>query len=314
MKTFFFFFALSFISLSLSAQVTDTIVAPVDGAGLHAVLTQPSAKNACPLAIIIAGSGPTDLNGNQPNMKNNSLKYLSDELVKNNIATFRFDKRGIGKSSYPGFSEASLTFDRYVKDAALLIDFCKKKGFSDIYVIGHSEGSLIGMLATQIVPVKGFISVSGPGSPADVILKDQLKPKLPPAFYLSVEAIIDSLKNGMKVKNVSPQLNILFRPSVQPYLISWFNYAPAEQIAKLTCPVIILQGDKDIQVGPDEAKKLATASKNSKLVIIQNMNHLLKTIVGEMPENLGSYTNPDLPVNSELVKNITDFITKKHEQ
>jgi len=310
MKTFLSFFVLSINSLLLSAQVADTTIVQVDGVGLFTVLTQPSVKNACPLALIIAGSGPTDLNGNQTNMKNNSLKYLSDELVKNNIATFRFDKRGIGKSSYPNFSEANLTFDRYVKDAAFLIDFCKKKGFSDIYVIGHSEGSLIGMLAAQIVPVKGFISVSGSGSPADEILKGQLKPQLPPAFYLNVEAIIDSLKNDMKVKNAPPQLYILFRPSVQPYLISWFNYAPAEQIAKLTCPIIILQGDKDIQVEPDEAKKLAAASGNSELVIIQNMNHLLKTIVGEMQENIESYTNPDLPVNPELVKNITNFITK----
>lgn len=308
MKNTFVVIALMSIVIAGKAQITDTSYFHVDNVKIHTVLSVPKKVQAPPLAIILAGSGPTDLNGNQPAMQNNSLKFLSDALVANNIATFRFDKRGIAKSNFNEFSESDLSVDLYASDAMGLIRYCKQKGFNDIYVIGHSEGSLIGLISAQDIKIKGFISLCGAGNPADIILKKQLKPKLPPAFYNQVELIIDSLKNEQTVKSVPPQLYALFRPSIQPYLTSWFKYEPTNLIHQLNCPTLIIQGGKDIQVDLEESELLNNGTSKGKLVIIDNMNHVLKTISGDIQENIASYSNPNLPVNGELIESIVDFI------
>jgi alpha/beta superfamily hydrolase len=305
-----------FITISLlvayttitEAQIVDTIYIQSANIKLHTVLSRPEDKMNIPLAIIIAGSGPTDLNGNQPAMQNNSLRYLSDALNKNHIATLRFDKRAIAKSSFKGLKEADLRFEDYVNDVVALIEYFKTRGYKNIYVIGHSEGSLIGMAALQHTKSNGFVSIAGMGNPADRLLKKQLKPKLPAELYSQAESVIDSLKSGNLVKNFPLQLVSLFRPSVQPYLISWFKYDPAGLIKKLNCPVMILQGDKDIQVDIEEANILKSASKKGDLIIIKNMNHVLKIIAGDIKENMASYTNPDLPISKDLVDSIVKFI------
>lgn len=290
------------------SQTSDTLFVESNGLKLHTVLTTPEKANKRALAIIIAGSGPTDLNGNQMKNKNNSLLFLSDELVKNNIATVRFDKRGIAKSSYAGFNENSLIFDNYSDDIVSLIDFYSKKGFKKIFIIGHSEGSLLGLIASKQRNIAGFVSLCGAGNPIDVTLKNQLRPQLPPVMFAEAESIIDSLKGGHLVKNVSSQMNMLFRHSVQPYMISWFKYNPAELVKKLNIPLLIIQGDKDIQVTTAESDILHNASPSSSYVIIKDMNHVLKTIKGDINENVASYTNPDMPVNNELVSTIVKFI------
>jgi pimeloyl-ACP methyl ester carboxylesterase len=301
------------LALIVSAQKTDTLKFMIDGVSIHTVLTQPAGEGNFPLALIIAGSGPTDLDGNNPTMKNNSLKMLSEALVAKNIATLRFDKRAVAHSAYAGFNEAELTINNFANDVVELINLMEKRGFKDIYIVGHSEGSLIGLIALQQKPVKGFISVAGVGVPADEILKTQLKPQMPPEMFAIVADLLDSLKNDFQVKSAPQELYALFRPSVQPYLISWFNYSPTELISKLTIPSLILQGDKDIQVGISDAKSLDKAAKKGKLVIIKKMNHVLKDIEGDVQENYAAYTNPDLPINKELSKEIIDFILAKNK-
>ena len=299
------------LALYLTAQKSDTLFVTIDGIKLHTVLTTPASAGNVPLAIFIAGSGPTDLDGNNPAMKNNSLRYLSDALVAKNIATLRFDKYGIAKSADPAFDESKLTFDHYVNHVDALIGQMKAKGFTDIYLVGHSEGSLIGLAAIQKAKVKGFVSVAGAGFPADEILKTQLKPQLPPDMYNQTIGLIDSLKNGNQVTSAPAALYSLFRPSVQPYLISWFKYSPVELMSKISCPTLIIQGDKDLQITMADAQNLAKAAKNGKLIVVKEMNHVLKTVTGDTQENMASYSNPTLPVNAELSKAIIDFVLSK---
>jgi len=308
-KTFFFLIFATVYNFS-NAQITDTAFKQIGNAKIHTVLTKPDNLSDSPLAIIIAGSGPTDMDGNQPSMKNNSLLFLSNALLANNIATLRFDKRGIAKSSYQGFNESDLNIELYANDVTSLINYFKQKGFKDIYIIGHSEGSLIGLISIQKIKVNGFVSLCGAGNSADILLKEQLKPKLPPTFFNQVEIIIDSLKNGKVVSNTPPQLNSLFRKSVQPYLISWFKYNPTDLIKTIDCHSLIINGDKDIQIDVEEAEILHAAASNSQLAIINNMNHVLKPVTGDMQENIATYTNPDLQISDELVKNIVEFIKK----
>lgn len=152
------------------------------------------------------------------------------------------------------------------------------------------------------------MSLCGAGNPIDITLKKQLKPKMPPAMYSEAESIIDSLKNGHLVKNVSSQMNILFRPSVQPYMISWLRHDPAEYVKKLKSPLLIIQAEKDIQVDMEEATILRNASPKSQFYVVKDMNHVLKTVSGDIQENVASYTNPDIPVSHELVTAIVNFI------
>lgn len=314
MKKLITLFIISLLVINLAAQTTDTIFIDIDGVKIHTVLTNPTNSTSVPLAIIIAGSGPTDLNGNQPMFQNNSLRYLSDALVDKDFATLRFDKRAIAKSVIPNFNEADLSIDIYANDLLKLIDFTKTKGFSEIFLIGHSEGSLIALIALQKADVSGFISIAGAGNPADEGLKSQLKPKLPPTMFDQAVSIIDSLKNGYTVKNIPSHFYALFRPSVQPYLISWFKYDPAILISHVKCPSLITQGDNDLQVKIEDAQKLVEALPSSQLLIIPGMNHVLKTIEGDMQENISAYTNPALPVNQELTSGLINFMKKNSKQ
>ena len=268
----------------------------------------PSVLEKTAVVLIIAGSGPTDRNGNNPMMTNNSLKMLAKELQKNGIASVRYDKRGIGESKNSGLQEIDLRFEDYVQDVEGWIKLLKEdERFSNIIVLGHSEGSLIGMIASHKQEAKKFISVAGVGIPAGDILRKQLKGQ--PQFILDESLkIIEKLENGETVEKVSQMLYSLFRPSVQPYMISWFKYNPQIEIAKLNKPILIIQGTTDIQVSVSDADKLASANKKSQKQIIEGMNHILKEAELDRQKNIQTYSMPDLPLKKELIKFIVKFI------
>ncbi len=278
---------------------------------IEGTLLIPDNLSDVPVALIIAGSGPTDRDGNNPMMKNNSLKMLAEELCKNDIASLRYDKRGIAASNDAGLDENKLRFENYVDDAIAWIELLKQeKQFNKIVVIGHSEGSLIGMIASQKAPADIFISIAGVGQSADKTLKEQLKSQ-PQIVIDAAFPIIDSLVLGKTVDNVDPMLYSLFRPSVQPYIISWFKYDPQNEIKKLNQPVLIVQGTTDIQVNIEDAKKLLKANPNAKMVIIEGMNHIFKEAELDRQKNIQTYSQPELPIKKELVKKIVDFINEK---
>ena len=292
-------------SFTESAIVLHTATGDIAG-----TLTIPGEQSGkMPVALIIAGSGPTDRNGNNPMMKNESLKKLAYGLAANNIASLRFDKRGIGASRSAGKSEADLRFEDYVNDAKGWIELLKKDDrFSKVIVTGHSEGSLIGMIAALNV-AHSFVSIAGAGKSADKILKEQLAAQ-PAQVKDPSFPIIDSLAMGKTVESVPPILTALFRPSVQPYMISWFHYDPQTEIKKLTIPVLVIQGTNDLQVTVDDAKLLVKANMHAQLLLIQNMNHIFRIVEGDKKENLATYITPELPISDELVKSIAQFIRK----
>jgi len=264
-------------------------------------------SNKVPVVILISGSGPTDRDGNNPVMKNNSLKQLAEALANNGIASVRYDKRGIGESVKAAKSESELRFEDYISDAIDWISFVKlNPKFSKVIIIGHSEGSLIGMNAAKYA--NGFVSISGAGSSADIILKEQLAPKGKVVQDLCYP-IIDSLKAGVMIKDVNPMLNSLFRLSVQPYMISWFKHDPQIDIKQLKYPCLILQGDNDLQVSINDAKLLSAAGNESRLIIVEKMNHVLKIIdKGDQSANIASYSNIAMPISAVLTDEIIKYI------
>jgi len=275
---------------------------------IFGTLTLPKSFSKGPVVLIIAGSGPTDRNCNNPMAKCDAYRKLAYALSANNIASVRYDKRGIAKSAAAMSQESDIRFDHYVNDAKEWIELLKQdKRFSEIIIVGHSEGSLIGMIAAT--NADKFISIAGPGESADKTLKTQLSAQ-PKEIQDMTFPIIDSLANGKTVDNVNPMLASLFRASVQPYLISWFKYDPQIEIKKLTIPILIIQGTNDIQVKVDDANRLSAANPKAQLVLIDKMNHILRLIDGDTQANLATYNQPSLPLADELVSSITHFILK----
>jgi len=286
----------------------DTVSIVRDSGRIFGSIITPENDEKFPIALIISGSGPTDRNGNNPMMTNNSLKMLADSLGKAGIASIRYDKRGVAASIGAGISEIDLRFEDYVEDAIAWVNFIKEDNrFNNLVIIGHSEGSLIGMIAAYQVPIDGFISIAGPGEPADLTIKRQLQSQ--PSFIQDqLNPKIDSLKNGFLIGDVDPAYFALLRPSVQPYLISWFKYDPQIEIKKLKIPVLLIQGDTDIQVRTEDAEMLEMAALDANLVIINGMNHILKPSTLDRQENIATYMDPELPIVQELIHSIADFI------
>ena len=262
------------------------------------------------LAIIIAGSGPTDRDGNNSSMKSNYLKMLAEELNKNGISSFRYDKRGVSKSLGDIKSPNEIQFLDYVNDAKSIINHFKDtKKYKKIVIIGHSEGSLIGMLASKSI-ADGFISIAGAGVDYLTLIQRQLSNRAPYIKSMS-DPIIEQLKKNKLVDSVPPMLNNLFGTNLQRFLIDASSYNPTVEISKLLIPILIIQGTNDIQVEVKDAEILHAASSKSKLEIIQGMNHVFRQASENFILNLQTYANPDLPIDKHLPLIITDFIFEK---
>lgn len=300
------------IIASVNASLPDTTATEKDvllhtaSGDLAGTLTLPDMANPV-VVLFIAGSGPTDRNGNGPGFQNNSYAQLGHALALKGIASLRFDKRGVGGSQAAGVTEAELRFDTYVADATGWIQQLKKDHrFSRIVVIGHSEGALIGLLASR-TNVDRYVSIAGPGQSIDKTIRAQLS-RQPQAIQAIADPVLDSLRQGKTVASVDPSLYALFRPSVQPYMISWMKYDPAKEITQEKIPVLIIQGTADLQISAADAQALKNADPAATLVLVDHMNHMLKTVSDDPQANLAAYNDPSLPVSDQLVQSIVKFI------
>lgn len=283
-----------------SSEVSITKI--IDG-----TLVTPTSKTNT-LAIIIAGSGPIDRDGNQNFMKTNNLKKLAENLSKNGIATFRYDKRTV-KQIRKGNIDPNIKFDDFINDAIAVVGYFKKQNSYDkIYIIGHSQGSLIGMMAAK-QDVDGFISISGAGQPIDDVIIEQVQ-KTAPMFTEDAKRVFGVLKKGKTTSDYPAALASVFDISIQPFMANWMQYNPQEEIKALEIPTLIINGTKDLQVSIAEANLLNDAAKNSELKIIEKMNHVLFIIEGDEQENAKSYNDHAGKVSEELIKSIVNFIKK----
>ncbi|MCU1748423.1 alpha/beta hydrolase [Pseudomonas sp. 6D_7.1_Bac1] len=270
----------------------------------------PKSDNPVPVVLIISGSGPTDRNGNNPDGGNNdSLKRLAWVLAKHNIASVRYDKRGVAASLAATPDERNLTLEAYVADAVAWGQKLKSDSrLGPLILLGHSEGALVATLAAPEVDAAAVISLSGSARPVDQVLRQQLSYRLPPPLMLRSNEILDSLKAGHVDENVPPALQVLFRPSVQPYLITLFRQDPAAAFARLKMPALIIQGSNDIQVGVGDAQMLKAAKPDARLALIEGMNHVMRIVPNDIKRQLASYKDPQLPLAAELGTQILSFI------
>ncbi|MFN4290273.1 MAG: alpha/beta hydrolase [Permianibacter sp.] len=276
---------------------------------LRGTLEQPLTTERVPVALIVAGSGPTDRDGNSKLLPgaNNSLKMLAQQLASNGIASLRYDKRGVGESTWLQPDESKLRIDSFVNDADAWAAELERRGFAKPVLIGHSEGALLVTLLAQRRAVAGVVLIAGAGRSADVLLQEQLQ-KQAPHLLADSARILAELKAGRLVADVPPSLAALYRPSVQPYMQSWLRRDPAVELGKLKVPVLTVAGGADIQVSAADAGALAAVASVQALRIA-NMNHVLKAVaVGDSVMQQRSYGDPALPLAPELVPAVVSFV------
>ncbi|MNQ36364.1 Alpha/beta hydrolase family protein [compost metagenome] len=281
----------------------------VPGGTLHGSLMLPATAQPAPVVLLIAGSGPTDRDGNNPAGGNNdSLKRLALGLAERGIASLRYDKRGVAASRAVAPREEQLSVEAYVADAVAWGQLLKTDPrFSQLILLGHSEGALIATLAAVDAGADALVSVSGIAHPLGTVLREQLQGRLPPLLAAETETILRELERGHTVAEVSPKLRVLLRPSVQPYLISLLRQRPAEAFAQLPIPALIIQGSHDFQVDLEEALLLQQAKPEAQLLIIEGMNHMLRIVPADAAP-LATYNDPQLPLAGELLDGLARFI------
>jgi pimeloyl-ACP methyl ester carboxylesterase len=277
---------------------------------LFGTLDLPDTPGPWPVVIVHAGSGPTDRDGNSPFTRTDNLKALGRALAAEGVAVLRIDKRGIGASAKALPKEADVRIETYATDvAAWAARLRADKRFTKLGYVGHSEGALIGLIAARDVKFDAFVSLCGAGRPLQDILREQLKKNLSADLYAQSDAILTELEAGRAVKETPKELVTLFRPSVQPYLISEFKYDPAKLAAGITAPLLVVSGSTDIQVSAADAKRLGGANPKAKVVTIEGMNHVLKSVKEtDRLLQLPSYADPSLPLHPKLVPVLVAFL------
>ncbi|NHN86934.1 alpha/beta fold hydrolase [Acetobacter musti] len=268
-----------------------------------------------PIVLMIPGSGPTDRDGNNTRgLKAATMKLLAEGLAARRVATVRIDKRGMYASAGAIPDANAVTIGDYATDVRSWIASIRRMtGTKCVWVLGHSEGGLVALSAAQKnTEICGLVLVAVPGRPTDQVLEEQLKsnPANAPILDQALTAI-SNLKAGQHVdaSRLDPSLLRLFHPAIQNFLISEFSIDPAKLIGTLDKPVLIVQGERDVQVGVEDAQTLKGADLRAKLVLLPNTNHVLKYVSFiDRRANLSTYSDPSLPLAPGVVPAIADFI------
>lgn len=310
--------------LAAMAQMTDTlppaaaIEAPytIHSAGLElgGTLTVPrGAPNPVPVVVIIAGSGPTDRNGNSVmGIRPNSYAQLAWRLAERGVASLRYDKRGL-PGTQGTFDIMKMTLADFAADARAAADtLSRDRRFSRVLFLGHSEGASLALLAaSQGARVSGVIHVSGLGRGTSEVLREQLSRQFDSVTLVRYDTAMKHYLRGEQPADVPPQLAMLFVPVNRTFMVSMMAFDPPAAIRAVRQPVLIVQGSTDLQARVVDAERLHAARPDAKLVVIPSANHVLKQVTDTtLPGQLPSYQNPALPIMPEVVKAIADWILK----
>jgi uncharacterized protein len=295
-----------FLSISLSTVNVCAEESRINVGAIDAVLTIPPGVERPPVALLIAGSGSTDHDGNGPQIKPATLKKLSEQLLARNIATLRYDKRGAGGWKAEFGRPEDFRFKDYVDDAVLLVNFLRGSGkFSRVVLVGHSEGGLVAILAAQRVPVDRLVLLATAARRQGDLLKAQLEKQLKPEVFAAIAKAIDDIMAGQIVDPLPPGLVI--PPSMQPGIASAFTEDPIGPLKRIEAPTLIVGGGRDHQVARLDFVALSAAAPAAKTLWLADMNHVLNDVSDEA-DDLAAYSQSERPLDSVLIDQIASFI------
>ena len=280
--------------------------------GLAATLTLPrGVSGPVPVAVIIAGSGPTDRNGNSVmGIRPNSYAQLAWRLAERGIATLRYDKRGL-PGTQGTFDIRQMTLEDFAGDARSAAEsLARDPRFSRVVLVGHSEGASLALIAArQGAPVAGVVHVSGLGRPLGEVMREQLSRQFDSATLVRYDTAMKYYLRGDQPVDVPQQLAMLFVPVNQTFMRSLAAFDPPAAIRAVRQPVLLVQGETDLQATVADAERLHGARPDARLVLMPDVNHVLKrtadrTVPGQMP----TYQDPGIPIVPEAVQAIADWI------
>lgn len=292
------------------------LTAPGPQGNLAGTLIDPHPK--APLLMIVPGSGPSDRDGNNRyGVAGGPYRQLAEGLAKRGIATLRVDKRGMFGSKAAVADGNQVTIADYAADVRAWIDVARKRtGRSCIWLGGHSEGGLVVLAAAQQSEgVCGVVLIAAAGRPLADIMRAQFRanpanaPLIEP--LLSLVATLESGKHA-DAASMPPPLPALFPDAVQDFLIDQFRYDPPKLAASLKVPLLVTQGDRDVQIGVPDAQALVGAKPGAKLAIVPGMTHVLRLAAStDRAASIATYGDASLPVAPALVDAIAGFVTEK---
>jgi pimeloyl-ACP methyl ester carboxylesterase len=304
-------------SPSAEPPVSEDVILGAGAQALHGTLLKPAGRAAAEPVLILAGSGPTDRNGNSPiGLAPQSYRLMAEALAGEGIASLRVDKRGIAASAAAAPSEETLRLQTYADDArAWAADLRRRTGARCVWLLGHSEGTLHALLAAQDNgDVCGLVLVSPAGRRLGEIIREQLRANPANAPILDEAlGILTELEAGRTVRGegMHPGLAPLFRPSVQPYMMSILAIEPANLIRRYPGRVLVVQGTTDLQTTVADARTLGDARPGIEVAIIEGMNHVLKAAPADRALNIATYSQPDLPLAPGLMEAVVPFIRRR---
>jgi uncharacterized protein len=300
-------FLLVSLGISLGSAAADE--SQIRVGAIDAYLSVPPNVDKPPVALLIAGSGSTDHDGNGPKLKPATLKKLSDELLARGVATLRYDKRGAGGWKKEFGNPADFRFKDFVDDATSLVDYLRGSGkFSKIAVIGHSEGGLVAILTARRVPLDRLVLLATSARKQGDLLKAQLEKQLPSEQFAAIAKAIDTIMAGQIVD--PPPAGLAIAPSMQPSIASAFTEDPIDPLKQVNVPTLIIAGGRDRQLARLDYLALTTADFAAKSLWLPDMNHVLVD-VGDEADDVASYNQPERPLDPSLLDAVAEFINEK---
>lgn len=307
-------FALSVVNPGAATSVE--VEAPGPNGALRGTMLSPAATDAAtPLVIIIPGSGPTDRDGNNPlGVRAASYRLLAEALAARGVASVRIDKRGMFGSAAAGDPNGA-TIAGYAADVGSWVSTLRTRtGARCVWLAGHSEGALVALAAREDTGVCGLILIAGAGRPLGQVMREQLRanPANAPILDQALAALDEiEARRPVDVAGLHPALRGLFAPQVQTYLMDLLSHDPVAMLRGYARPVLILHGARDIQVAEADARALAAADPDARLVVLPGVNHVLKDVAGDdRAANMATYANPDLPLADGVAEAIVGFVRR----